>query len=261
MADELVRWRRTTSRAEVTSPAASMVTAAARRGADAGPQSEQPTVVMEEASRIEGHVSPLRRWRNEIGGRSARRSGIASQSMTETPTGHPRDGYEWAKTLIAAPLTEPETDELIEAARSAEPDGAQMAAWALGFGEIPENLLLGAVRALLDVLVDSTCPGPVRGQAAEAVAEQLEFSDHLDPARLDAETSLTDMLNDPSAQVRFWCAFGLGKLQTTAALPTLRALTVDTTSVPGWWTVGEEASDAINTIEGRQPPERIGLKT
>jgi HEAT repeat protein len=110
------------------------------------------------------------------------------------------------------------------------------------------------------VLVDATRPGPVRGQVAEAVAEQLEFSDHLDPARMDTEARLIDMLDDPSALVRFWCAFGLGKLRTTAAVPLLRKLKTDTTSVPGWWTVGEEAADAIETIEGRQPSERVGRK-
>lgn len=178
--------------------------------------------------------------------------------MTGPPTGHSSDVVEWAKALIFAPLTEPVVCELIELARSAERDQAQMAAWALGFGETPDYLPQGVVRALLDVLVDTTRPGAVRGQAADAVAEQLEFTDHLDPARLDAETSLTEMLNDPSAPVRFWSAVGLGKLRTTAALPSLGALTVDTTPVPGWWTVGEEAADAIDTIEGRQFPERLG---
>jgi hypothetical protein len=49
-------------------------------------------------------------------------------------------------------------------------------------------------------------------------------------------------------------------LRTTAAVPLLRKLKTDTTSVPGWWTVGEEAADAIETIEGRQPSERVARK-
>ncbi|MDQ1394552.1 MAG: hypothetical protein QOF30_3529 [Acidimicrobiaceae bacterium] len=180
--------------------------------------------------------------------------------MNGNPTGHSGDVVEWAKALIAAPLTEPVVAELIELAGSAEPDPAKMAAWALGFGEIPELLVVGADRALLGVLVDTTRTGAVRGQAAEAAAEQLEFSDRLDPAPIDAETCLTEMLNDPSAPVRFWSAFGLGKLRTTSAMPSLRAMTVDTTPVPGWGTVGEEAADAIDTIEGRQSAERLGRK-
>ena len=52
--------------------------------------------------------------------------------MNGNPTGHSGDVVEWAKALIAAPLTEPVVAELIELAGSAEPDRAKMAAWALG---------------------------------------------------------------------------------------------------------------------------------
>ncbi len=180
--------------------------------------------------------------------------------MNGDPHAHSTGVVEWAKALIAAPLTEPVAAELIELARSAEPDQAQMAAWALGFGEIPERLRLEVVGALLEVLVDATRSGAVRGQAAEAVAERLDFSDHLHPARVVTETHLIDMLSDPSSPVRFWSAFALGKLRTRAAVPSLRKLTIDTTLVSGWWTVGEQAADAIDTIEGRQSPERLGRK-
>jgi hypothetical protein len=66
---------------------------------------------------------------------------------------------------------------------------------------------------------------------------------------------MIDMLKDPNAEVRFWSAFGLGKLRTTAPVPLLCGLTADTTLVHGWWTVGKEASDAIDFIEGRSPRE------
>ncbi len=174
---------------------------------------------------------------------------------------HPTDVVEWAKALAAAPLSETVATELIELAGRAEPDRAQMAAWALGVGEIPRHIRSVAVRALLDVVVDATRPGAVRGQAAEAAAQQLAFSDHLDPDRMETESCLIDMLDDPKASVRFWCAFGLATLRSTAAVPRLRELMADTTLVPGWWTVGQEAADAIDISEGRLAPERVGRKT
>jgi len=56
--------------------------------------------------------------------------------------------------------------------------------------------------------------------------------------------------------VRFWSAFALGKLRSRRAVAHLRDLLTDATGVPGWWSVGEEAFDAIEVIEGRTPPER-----
>lgn len=168
------------------------------------------------------------------------------------------DPVEWAKAVIAARLDGSAVVELLDLARGA-PDGqSRMASWALGFGAIPEALRSDTVLSLLAVLGDATRPGPVRGQMVEAVAELLEFADHVDPVRGIAAGFFIDLLNDASPDVRFWCAFGLGKMGATPAVPFLRELTIDTTSVPGWWTVGQEAADAIASIEGRQPAERHG---
>jgi hypothetical protein len=97
----------------------------------------------------------------------------------------------------------------------------------------------------------------VRGQVAEAVAEQLEFADETDPMRRAAEAALMELLDDEHPIVRFWSAFGLGKLKTRTALPLLHALTSDDAPVPRWWTVGQEVADAIDWIEGRVPPGRL----
>jgi uncharacterized protein (UPF0147 family) len=123
-------------------------------------------------------------------------------------------------------------------------------------GEIPEHIRGGAIRALLELMSDITQPSAVRAQAAEAAAAQLEYSETDESLRVAAETLLVDMLNDPHPEVRFWSAFGLGTLRTAAAVPVLRLLTADTALVPHWWTVGEEAVDAIDLIEGRIPRER-----
>lgn len=135
-----------------------------------------------------------------------------------------------------------------------------MAAWALGFGGLPERLVSGAIRALQDVLATRLVQ-PRFG--AKRPRRSLNSSSSVIasiPPRADAEKSLTDMLNDSSATVRDWSAFALGKIRTTAAVPPLRAFTADTTLVPGWWTVGEEAADAIDTIEARHTQERSGRK-
>jgi uncharacterized protein (UPF0147 family) len=131
-----------------------------------------------------------------------------------------------------------------------------MAAWALGFGEIPEHLRGGAIRALLELMSDTTQPSALRAQAAEAAAEKLEYSETNESLRVAAETLLVDVLNDPQPEVRFWSVFGLGTLRTAAAMPVLRRLTSDTALLPQWWTVGEEAVDAIDLIEAGVARER-----
>lgn len=163
---------------------------------------------------------------------------------------------EWAKALIAVPLAEEAAVDLIGLVQDRDAGRAQMSAWALGFAQIPANLETQALEALLEMLGDTSRSGVVRGHAAEAIAERLQFSEPLDPDRHAAELRLVDLLSDASPAVRFWSAFGLGKLRTKDAVPALRNLTDDDGAVTGWWTVGEEAADAIDMIEGREPPER-----
>lgn len=181
---------------------------------------------------------------------------LASEGMSGEMEQPSPEIVEWAKALINEPLSEGLTAELVELMCRSSPERAAMAAWTLGFGELPEQLRSSTVESLIDVLQDATRPQLVRGHAAEAIGEQLEFSDQSEPARLRAEVVFVDMLDDTSAMVRFWSAFGLGKLRTQSAVPRLRELADDTAVVPGWWTVGEEAADAIDHIEGRQSPER-----
>lgn len=112
------------------------------------------------------------------------------------------------------------------------------------------------------LLADTHEPPALRAQAAEGLANMLgtcaaEAPDHA--ARDAASRLLLETLHDPETEVRFWSAFALGALGYAPALPALRELAArDQTLLPGWWTVGEEASDAADRIEGREPPERIG---
>jgi hypothetical protein len=164
---------------------------------------------------------------------------------------------EWAKALVAAGFTPAVVVELVGLLRSGPDDRAEMAAWALAFGDIPVEMRSTAIDRLLEVMGDRNRREAVRGQAVEAAAEQLEFSEPDDPLRRAAEALMTELVEDPSPVVRFWASFGLGKLKAKSALPVLRLLVDDATPVPRWWTVGEEASDAIDLIEGRRPPNRV----
>ena len=177
--------------------------------------------------------------------------------MSAEPEIPSSETIEWAKALVAAGLTDEVVVELLELVREGTGGREQMAAWALAYG-VPARLIPDTVQSLLDVLADGERPAELRGQVAETVADQLEFSENTDPLRHRAEATLLQLLDDASPIVRFWAAFGLGKLRTRAALPALQALTGDETPVPRWWTVGEEAADAIEWIEGRVPPERVG---
>ena len=65
-------------------------------------------------------------------------------------------------------------------------------------------------------------------------------------------------LNDPSREVRFWCAFALGQMRERKALPMLKALAEqDSRIVRGWWTVSKEARDAIRNINRK---DRRGIR-
>ena len=162
---------------------------------------------------------------------------------------------EWAKELVAAPLTGDVGARLLRILQSPGDARSEMAAWALGFGGLAAESRQDVLHALLGVMIDDTRPDRLRGQAAEAVGEQLQFSSDEETSE-EAVDLLTRMLSDESPVVRFWSAFALGKLGATSALPALRQLAADEALVAGWWTVGEEASDAIDVIEGRTPPPR-----
>ncbi|MCH7711830.1 MAG: HEAT repeat domain-containing protein [Proteobacteria bacterium] len=113
------------------------------------------------------------------------------------------------------------------------------------------------LEAYLDVLNDENEAPAVRAQ----VCEGLNYIDWGDRRRRLARrviASLLRALGDASPEVRFWACFAIGKYGVRRALPALKALAEkDKTLVPGWWTVGEEAADAITTINGGFPPDRV----
>jgi HEAT repeat protein len=97
-----------------------------------------------------------------------------------------------------------------------------------------------------------------RAAAAEGLGNLLQ---HADPQSIQfqhARSVLIECLGDPAPEVRFWSAFALGCMKDEEALPHLRRLAASDKSIcPGWWAVADEARDAIQTILGEEPPERI----
>ena len=94
----------------------------------------------------------------------------------------------------------------------------------------------------LERTVSASSESPrVRGEAAEALAY---FH------RKESHRVLLRGLQDPSREVRFWCAFALSHTRDAKALLLLKRLaTKDHRIVHGWWSVSKEATDAIRHIK------------
>ncbi len=101
-----------------------------------------------------------------------------------------------------------------------------------------------AVDPLLACLADRSEDPRVRGFAAEALTG---------PSERRAVPALIAALGDPSVEVRFWAAFALGELGDPAALSALQQLAqTDEATLPGWWSVSDEAAAAIESIRARR---------
>jgi len=103
-----------------------------------------------------------------------------------------------------------------------------------------------AIEALLNALQNKGEQSKVRGHAAEALAW---FGDR----RKRVTDALINSLGDTSVEVRFWSAFALGELKIKKAAGELEKLSArDNEVLLGWWTVGEEASNALDRIKSGQ---------
>jgi HEAT repeat protein len=110
------------------------------------------------------------------------------------------------------------------------------AAYALGFMTGIEG-----TAALESALSNKSENTKVRAFAAETLAHRHRRGSH---------AVLLRNLQDPSREVRFWCAFASGQMREKKALPALRRLAEsDHRVVRGWWAVSKEAKDAIAEIE------------
>jgi HEAT repeat protein len=135
-----------------------------------------------------------------------------------------------------------------------EPVRREASAYALGCIN-PGARARAVIKTLVRVLENPDVPR-VRAQTAESLTQLLQF--RRGRLRRAAETALIEHLSDDEPDVRFWCAYAVGELRTKAAIPALRRLARDRSVVPGWWSVGMEAGDALKVIAGGTWPERIG---
>jgi HEAT repeat protein len=99
----------------------------------------------------------------------------------------------------------------------------------------------GAIPALENTVDNKKEHPRVRGQAAESLAHNHREKSH---------NVLLRNLNDPSKEVRFWCAYSLAEMGEGDALIPLKNLTEkDHRIVRGFWSVSKEAKAAIRKIK------------
>ena len=92
------------------------------------------------------------------------------------------------------------------------------------------------------------CCGTVSRAGAQLRSHAAEALAYLGTRR--AVPALIAALDDPSPAVRLWSAFALGELSDRRAVsPLERLAATDVSPVPGWWTVSEEAREALKRLE------------
>ena len=104
--------------------------------------------------------------------------------------------------------------------------------------------------ALLQTLRDQAEDPAVRAQVAEALGDLWDWVGRRPPPFID---DLVAVLEDPSAEIRFWAAFALSKLGDERVVPALEHLAgSDDRIVPRWWSVKHEAIMGIARIFERR---------
>lgn len=118
----------------------------------------------------------------------------------------------------------------------------------------PERQAVEVQRKLVEVAANPTLAASVRGYALEGLTG---INRELYPELYQRTvTVILHALDDGEAEVRFWACFAVAGLKIREALDKLRLLQTDRAIVPGWWSVGEEAEDAITLLNGGEPPLR-----
>lgn len=117
-----------------------------------------------------------------------------------------------------------------------------------------------AAPTLTEVLRNIHEHAEIRAQAAEGLAEAFDYCPATVKRQADyrkASLVLRTALADPSPEVRFWSAFALGKMRDRTARPVLAHLAeTDHVMSKGWWTVAEEAQDAISVMNAGYSADR-----
>jgi hypothetical protein len=113
------------------------------------------------------------------------------------------------------------------------------------------------IKALTKV-IETDKSAKVRGQALETLGMSRLASKRRYKLRRRVEKAVIGALSNESPEARFWACYAAGSLKIENALPRLAALAEnDTEDWGNWWSVSEEAADAIEWIHGRDTESRI----
>ena len=98
----------------------------------------------------------------------------------------------------------------------------------------------------------------IRGHALEGLGYRQSALDRRGVRYQRTAEVVRKCLESKHTDVRFWACFAAGQGRDKKALRALRRLRTDKARARGFWTVGEEARDAVNLIKGLidEAPER-----
>ena len=117
-----------------------------------------------------------------------------------------------------------------------------------------------SLSALLQICDDAREHPAVRARALEGLGLQSPSKRH--KLWVEVESAILRGLSDEAVEIRFWACYAAGTLRMKSALPQLRELACDdSTMCPRWWRVSEEATDAIEWIFGRETESRERLSS
>jgi HEAT repeat protein len=131
---------------------------------------------------------------------------------------------------------------LVRALKDIDDSKRSAAAWVLGSLQVPDT-----IGPLWAAAMDQASEASVRGHAIEALG------------RLQAQEAVPDLmalLNDPSAELRYWAAYALGQIGDPTSIPALeRMASVDDAVLRTGFSLREEALDALENIRGTDHEE------
>jgi HEAT repeat protein len=153
------------------------------------------------------------------------------------------DAFEAAKAVWEDPDKHLESALILTLKEGRRPYNRAAAAFAMQILTTPRT-----IRALESAVKSKSESPRVRGEAAEALAHSHRRKTH---------DALLSGLRDTSRDVRFWCAFALGEMAETRAIPLLeRLVATDERIVKGFHSVAKESADAIENIQSAKSAHR-----
>lgn len=174
--------------------------------------------------------------------------------------GHRPELWMQAATSLSSIMTQRHLSSLLSILEtSSDPAQRESVVYALAF-QSDSQITPQVIRVLTEVAINQVEAPSVRAQALEGLANHL--SQESLTLHQEAVGAIVAALDDSEAAIRFWACFAAGSLKIEEALSKLQLLAQkDKTLVEGWWSVSEEAEDAITLLNGGEPPLRKSCKS